>query len=419
MEPPQTPREAEHGFTDAADIDRVPKAAYRDETGRRYEAPEAPAMRFDSIEVYREGRSAPVAPSADMGLLDVLVCTDATLEATGVLILDGTPIAAGDGRYQFELSPGTHRLEVQGLDAASAEFTVAAGEKVHFTTGQSVAVRHQVDFRTHLYRVRDDTDLVPVLSERAANRSGLGCLTALVGTALIVVVGFTAQFAENDILELAAVLAAFVGLAALIGGTIAALRTSMGLHKRAKANRVAVERTKPATGTLAGPAVAFPSAYDAKEWCAGREVRGPLLVFDLFLYRVTRHADGTASYSGDGEALAFANADSVRAWIDGEKVPADWAAWHYPLKPGEHRCRVEYDEAAVEFTFEVADVADLSVIHVPVRVFRIWDDRTQSSADLPPQITHREVKRARSIANKTLSGRTDSNNWVPPRLWLG
>ncbi|MFG3342549.1 hypothetical protein [Glycomyces sp. NPDC048151] len=410
-----------HGFTGPDDIDSTPQAAYRDAAGRRHEAPGAPAMRFDSIPDYREGRSATLAPSAGSGLVDVLVCTAASLDACGILLLDGRPIAAGDGRYQFEIAPGRHRLEVQGYDAASTEFTVAAGETAHFTTGQSVAVRNQVDYRTQLYRVKDATDLIPVLSQRAANQSGIGCLTAVVGILLIVASAVTSQFAESTALEISFAAAVFIGLTALITGTALAFRTTGRLHKRAKANRLTVARVAPAAAPLTGPAVAFPSPYDAKEWSSGRTVRGPLMVFDLYLYRLARRANGTAAYTGTGEDLALAHAAGVRAWIDGTEVPSDWAAWYYPLAAGEHRCRVVYgdDEAELDFAFKVASVADMTVIHVPVRVFRVLDELAGTFTDLRPEIAQWTAKAPQSDVGAFVNAdNKKAADWVPARRWL-
>lgn len=38
-----------------------------------------------------------------LGLLDVFVFTDETADATGVLLLDDRPVAAGDGRCQIKV----------------------------------------------------------------------------------------------------------------------------------------------------------------------------------------------------------------------------------------------------------------------------------------------------------------------------
>jgi hypothetical protein len=407
-----------HGFTGPGDVDPQPHD-YRDADGRRHQAPGAPPLRYDTIADYREGRSAPADPSAGNGLLDVLVCTAETLDAAGVLLVDGAPVAAGDGRYQIDLPPGPHRLEVQGRDGAAAAFTLAPGERVHYTTGQGVAVRHQVEFRTQLYRVRDASEFVPVLTQGAANRSGAGCLTAVVGLAVVIAAAVATQFVDSAAVEIALGVTGLAAAAALIAGTVLALRQSGGLHKRAKANRLPSERVTGATGPLTGPAVAFPSPQDAREWAAGRTVRGPLVVFDLFLYRLARRPDGTVSYTGRGEPLALAHAAGVRCRIDGAEVPADWAAWHYPLAAGTHRCRVEYGggEAACEFAIEVPAVDDMAVVHVPVRVFRIWDEAARAFTDLPPQIAQRTVKRAKGIVGQTYVNNADSDDWVPPRLW--
>ncbi|SDD84602.1 hypothetical protein [Glycomyces harbinensis] len=415
---------AAHGFTGPGDVDPEPNAAYRDANGCRHEAPGAPPMRYASIRDYRKGRSATAEPSAGNGLLDVLVCTAESLDATGVLLLDGVPVAAGDGRYQVDLPPGPHRLGVQGQDGASAEFTLAPGERVHFTTGQGVAVRHQVEFRTQLYRVRDASDFVPVLSQGAASRSGAGCLTAVAGLAVVVGIVIAMQFVDDGgAVGLTLSIIATAAAVALIAGTVVALRQSGGLHKSAKANRLASERVATgAPGPLTGPAVAFPSPQDAREWAAGRRVRGPLVVFDLFLYRLARRADGTVSYTGVGEALALSHAEGIRCLIDGTEVPGDWAAWHYPLAEGEHRFRVEYGAvedggAHCEFDVEVPSVDDMAVVHVPVRVFRVWDEPTRSFTALPPRIAHRVTKRAKGIVGKTYVNNGDPDDWVPPRLW--
>ncbi|MEU5155342.1 hypothetical protein [Glycomyces sp. NPDC021274] len=415
---------SKRGFSAPNNIDAIPEAAYRDAAGRRYETPNAPALQFATIADYREGRTATLSPSAGNGLVDVLVCTVESMDATGVLLLDGVPIAAGDGRYQFEVAPGEHRLEVQGIDASTTEFSINAGATAHFTTGQGCAVRHQVDFRTQLYRVKDASDFVPVLSQKAANRSGAGCLLALAGVLLCVLTAVLAMFVGDDSAASELIgIPALIGVVALVVGFIFGVRTTGALHKRAKANRLPTGRTAPGRhGVLTGQAVAFPSPQDAKDWSAERAVQGPLMVFDLHLFRLTRNADGTAAYTGSGETLALAHAAGVRAWIDDAEVPCDWAAWHYPLAAGEHRCRVVYgdDEAALDFTFTVAAVPDMTVLHVPIRVFRIWDERTGALIGFPPQIAQAVTKVPQSKLGKvanTDNGKADQ--WVPLRFWPG
>jgi hypothetical protein len=381
----------------------APPEAYRDRDGRRCEAPGAPRLRFDTVADYRAGRSATLDPGAGSGLLDVLVCTAATFDRTGVLLLDGVPVAAGDGRYQLEVAPGRHRLDVQGADAASAAFDIGAGERVHFTTGQGVAVRHQVDYRTQLYRVRDAADLLPVLGGRAANASGAGCLLAVVG-ALALLTAVIASAVGAAAVAGPAGIAAFVLLG---GGGLMGFLATRSLHKRAKGNRLAPERTE------AG-ATAYPSPEDAR----GKVSGGPLLVFDLFLYRATRDPDGSIAYSGIGDTLALAHAGPLRTWIDDAEVPCDWAAWHYPLSAGPHRFRVDYaGEASTEFTLDVPGVGDAAVVHVPVRVFRVWDSASEAFEALPAEITHRITKRPKTAVGRTYQNNADPDDWVPPRIW--
>lgn len=395
---------AGRAFRDPQDVDDAPRAAYRDRDGRRHEAPGAPTLRFDSVEDYRAGRSAAADPGPGSGLLDVLVCTAATADRTGVLLLDGAPVAAGDGRYQVEVAPGTHRLDVQGADAASAVFTVAAGERVHFTTGQGVAVRHQVDYRTQLYRVRDASDLLPVLGGRAANVSGAGCLIAVVGAIALAFAMVAVPLSDGGTFGAVAGAIGGVGGLVLIGGAAMGITATRSLHKRAKANRLESARTD-------GGATAYPSAEDARG-----KAQGLLVVYDLFLYRLSRADDGTLAYEGTGEALALAHAGRLRTWIDDAEVPCDWAAWNYPLTPGPHRFRVDYDgEAATEFTVDVPVHGDAAVLHVPVRVFRVWDGT--GFEPLPAQIAHRITKRAKTAVGRVYQNNADPDDWVPPRIW--
>ncbi|GAA1660755.1 hypothetical protein GCM10009830_02310 [Glycomyces endophyticus] len=198
-----------------------------------------------------------------------------------------------------------------------------------------------------------------------------------------------------------------VGGLALIGGVAAGILATRSLHKRAKANRLDPARTE------AG-ATAYPSAEDARGLVDG----GLLLVFDLFLYRLTRNGDGTAAYEGTGAPLALAHAGPLRTWIDGAEVPCDWSAWHHPLAPGPHRFRVDYaGEAATEFTLDVPGRGDAMVVHVPVRVCRVWDPAAGAFEPFAPQLAHRITKRAKTLVGRVYQSNADPDDWVPPRIW--
>ncbi|GAA2168432.1 MULTISPECIES: hypothetical protein [Glycomyces] len=404
-------RVAKHGFTSLDDVDPNPKSAYRDRDGRGYVAPGFLA-RFDPAAAVTKGDSPDLDPSLGKALLDLFVCTDERAEGTGVVLLDGRAVAAGDGRYQAEVEPGRHRLEVQGYDATTTEFEAVAGERVCFTTGQGAAVRHHIEFRTELRRVTGRDGFMPVMSAKAANASGIGCLMSIAALPVIVGAGIAMAFVSGTIAEVALSVVLLLGLAALVAGFTMGVKTTGRLHKRAKATRLESHRV------ATGGAIAFPGPVDAQEWVKERGARGVLLVSDLFLYRLTRTSDG-AEYTGSGEHLAFAHAAGPRVWIDGIEAPADWASWHYPLTPGEHRFAVEYgdSEARHEFTVKVKDVPDLTVVHVPVQVFKLWDADTAAPAELPPRITHSVQREAKSTLAKLNRNESANDVWVPTRYW--
>ncbi|WP_026923449.1 hypothetical protein [Glycomyces arizonensis] len=410
---------AKHGFHAADDVDNAPEFAYRDEAGRRYQADPNLVFEFDSVADYKAGRSTEAHAREGLGLLDVFVCTDAAAAATGVLLLDDRPVAAGDGRYQIEVAPGRHRIEVQGADASSGEFTVAPGERVCYTTGQGVSVRHQPGYRTHLYRARDGSDHLPVLTGAAANAGNLGCLSAVAGLVLIVASAVWMFLVQEGVMVVIAGVLVFLGLAMLVGGMIVGFGTTSRLHRRVRAARVEpVHRS-------AGSALAFPAPEDLRLSRKGTDTTGAAIMFDLFFYRLTRRPDGTAVYSGRQEALALAHAARPRLWIDGAEAPCDWATWFYPLSPGEHRFSVEYGPdpfggATVrhEFAFAVADRGDVAVLHVPVRVFRVWDERSQRLTGLPPQLGHRVSKRSLTAVARADGQDGIGEAWTPSRVWV-
>jgi hypothetical protein len=410
---------AKHGFTSLADVDPFPKSVYRDRDGQSRIAPGFLA-RFDTAEACAKKASPDLQPSAGKALLDLFVCTDPRADGAGVVLLDGTAVASGDGRYQTEVEPGRHRLEVQGADATSTEFTAAAGERVCFTTGQGAAVRHHIEFRTELFRVRGPEGFMPVLSARAANASSVGCLLAVVAVPVIIGAGIAMSFLTGTVVQVVLSVVLLLGLAALVAGFTMGVTTTRRLHKRAKGLRLeSHRRAEPVAGGFTGNATAFPGPEDARAWAEDQRVRGVLLVFDLFLYRLTRLADG-AEYTGTGEYLALAHAAGLRLWIDGAEAPADWASWHYPLAPGEHRFTVEYGdtEARYEFTVNVKDVDDLTVVHVPVQVFRIWDAAAGRPAEsLPPRIAHMVQREAKSALGKLNRNESQIDVWIPTRYW--
>ena len=406
------------GYTSLDDVDAYPKAAYRDRDGRHYEAPGL-ALRFDDVEACRKGRSPLEQPGPGRALLDVFVCTTSRADGTGVLLLDGDPIASGDGRYQVQVEPGRHRLEVQGYDASTTEFDTAAGERVCFTTGHSVAARRQTEYRTELYRVRDPGGFMPLLSAKSANASGIGCLLATAGIPLIAAAAIALNFVSGAAETVVSVLA-LAGVAALVTGSTMGIVTTRRFRKRANEMRMAVERTpQPLPGGFPGQSVAFPSAGDARDWARERQVRGALLVFDLFLYRLTRHPGKPAEYAGTGEALAFAHADGLRLTIDGVAAPCDWASWFYPLAAGEHRFTVEYGngEARHEFSLNIPEPEDVTVVHVPVQVFRLWNAASQTGESLEPRIANNIVRKARSAVGDLNRSVNETDTWIPPRYW--
>jgi hypothetical protein len=410
--------EAKHGFTSLDDVDPYPRAVYRDRDGRTYMAPGFLA-RFDRPEALAKPASPDLEPSAGKALLDLFVCTDQRAGGTGVVLLDGTAVAAGDGRYQVEVEPGRHRVEVQGYDATTTEFDVVAGERVCFTTGQGAAVRHHPEFRTELYRVKGPEGFMPGLSAKAANASGIGCLMSLIAVPVMIGSGIAMSFVSSPVAVAVFSTLMLVGLVALVVGFTMGVATTRGLHKRAKGMRLeSSRRAVPVSGGYIGNAVAFPSPEDARVWAEDRGVRGVLLVFDLFLYRLTRRPDG-AEYTGTGEHLALAHAGGLRLRIDGAEAPADWASWHYPLAAGEHRFTVEYGggEARYEFTVKVRDVEDVTVIHVPVQVFRLWDTASSAPATLPPRIAHLVQHEAKSLLGKLNRNESAREAWIPTRHW--
>ena len=404
------------GYTSHDDVDAYPKAAYRDRDGHHYEAA---TLRFDDAETCRKGRSPQERPGPGRALLDVFVCTNSRADGAGVLLLDGEPIAAGDGRYQVSIEPGRHRLEVQGYDASTTEFDAAAGERACFTTGHSVAVRRQPEYRTELYRIRDSGGFMPVLSARSANTSGIGCLLAVAGIPLIAVAAILASFASGAAETVISAIA-YVGVAALVIGCAMGIVTTRRFHKRANAIRMPVARTpRPLPGGFTGRAVAFPSPGDVRDWDRESRGRGVLLVFDLFLYRLTRHPGKPAEYAGSGEALAFAHADGLRLSIDGAPAPCDWASWLYELEPGEHRFAVEYGdgEARHEFTLQVPEHEDVTVVHVPVQVFRLWNAASRAGESLEPRIAHNKIREARSAIGNRNRPPNETDTWIPTRYW--
>lgn len=409
---------AKHGFTSLDDADAVPKSVYRDRDGRNYIVPGFLA-RFDPVLAFLKKASPNLEPAAGKVLLDLFVCTDERVDGSGVVLLDGTAVASGDGRYQAEIEPGRHRLEVQGYDATTTEFEAAAGERVCFTTGHSAAVRHQIDFRTELYRVTGPEGFLPTLSGKATNASSAGCLMVIGGIPVIVGSGIAASIVSNPVAEAVLSVLALLGLVALVVGFIMGVKTTGRLHKRAKATRLESRRSvAPVAGGFASTAVAFPSAADARDWVKERSARGVLLVFDLFLYRLTRNSNG-AEYTGSGEHLALAHAEGLRLWIDELEAPADWASWHYPLAPGEHRFAVDYGdgEARHEFAVKVKDVDDLTVVHVPVQVFKLWDADAAAPEILPPRIAHSIQREAKSALAKLNRNESARDEWVPTRYW--
>jgi hypothetical protein len=86
---------SKHGFTSVEDIDDAPRAAYRDAAGRRYQVRSDLTIDFASVEDYKAGRSRSMGAHGGSGVLDVLVCTTEAGDGTGVLLVDGEPVAAG------------------------------------------------------------------------------------------------------------------------------------------------------------------------------------------------------------------------------------------------------------------------------------------------------------------------------------
>ncbi|NIK56880.1 hypothetical protein [Kribbella shirazensis] len=408
---------SERGFTSLDDVDPAPMAAYRDADGQHHEAPSGLTLRFSPY----GDRADDLPPSAGTGVLDVFVCTNTTVDGAGLLLVDGVLVAAGDGRYQVELPPGEHRVEVQGADASSAEFTLAPGERVVFSSGHGVAVRSEIEFSTVLYRVEPGSEPVPRLAGEDAKTSTVGCLAALAGLVLLVGGAIAASAVGSAFFEILFGVVAVAGLAGLVGGCIAGFRTTGRLHKRAAASRIQpVYRARPARSVLGGAPVAFPSPFDLRDWARRRRELGVALVFDLFLYRAVK--DPVVAYEGTGKGPALAAAGGLRLWIDGIAAPCDWSVWYYPLAQGRHSFRVEYEgpegeSAGHTFELDVRNPASPAVVHVPVRVFRIWDATAGRHLELPPQIAHRLARRPQQRISKYTNGCRSEDGWSPHRIW--
>lgn len=407
---------SKRGYTSLDDVDPYPRAAYRDRDGRHYSAPGFSA-RYDSSQAFAKKASPDLPSPPTNALVDLFVATNVRSDGAGVLLLDGEAVASGDGRYQFEVEPGRHRLEVQGYDASSTEFEAAPGERVCLTTAHGVSVRRQTDFRTELYRVRGPEGLVL----RSVAGSGMGCLAAILGVLMLGVSGLLMSFFSFGLAaEIVMTVLIGVGFVLIVAGFLTEIRPVRRLHKHAKDLRLdPARRTVPVPGGFGGDAVAFPSPEDAREWARERRVRGVLLVFDLFLYRLTREPGRPAEYSGTGEDLAMAHAEGLRLWIDGAEAPCDWASWHYPLEAGEHVFAVEYGggETRHEFTVKAKDRDDLTVIQVPVQVFRLWNTRSGRGEALEPRIAHKVQREARSEIGKLNRRPGERDEWVPGRYF--
>ncbi|WP_100448894.1 hypothetical protein [Glycomyces xiaoerkulensis] len=399
-------------FQGAWKLDTEPRAAYRDADGRAFAGERPDLIRFEPAVSFRAGESQSVQPPPGHGLLDVLVCTDPACGGTGVLLLDGEVVGAGDGRYQVAVEPGPHRLEVQGADASSTEFTSRTGERVCFTSGHGVSVRHLTGFHTRLYRVTEGSDFLPQINREAARSASVGCLVTIVSLVALLVAAVWAALTGSQVADFAAGTAVLLSAVGLMTGVAMGVRTTHRLHREAESARIAVRRERDPASCLAAAAVGFPSPNDLRRW--GRSVSGAALVFDLMLFRVIRGPDGEVAYTGDASELALSHAGRLRTRIDGVEVPCDWATWHYPLDEGPHRFAIEYGPdglggtARHEFTL---DVRGLSIVYVPVRVFRIWDPVRRELTGREPEITHSLT--ADGVADVT---RLD---WMPTRLWPG
>ncbi|WP_026928507.1 hypothetical protein [Glycomyces tenuis] len=414
------PPVSQHGFATVDDIDDAPAFAYKDDMGRRHQADPEPMIDFDSLDDCKAGRSVRLQPREGRGVLDVFVCTAETADATGVLLLDGKAVAAGDGRYQVELPPGEHTVEVQGADAASSAFTLAEGERVCFTTGQGVAIRNQVEYRTQLYRVEDGAEIMPLLEGQGAKASNIGCLTAVAGVVALVVSVVAVMLAPEGLAQGVATAFVLASTAALVTGVAVGITATRRLHRRAASARVGPVHRVAGDGR----AIAFPSPIDVRDWRRNDGSHGVAIAFDLFLYRVTRRPGGPASYSGANEALALSHASRPRLRIDDAEVPCDWSTWFYRLPVGEHHFVAEYGPDPVdgftarhEFSFEVEDVGDVAVVHLPFRVFRVWDESGRRLTAFRPQIASRVTKEARSLVARSQGDSVPKSDWVPPRIW--
>jgi hypothetical protein len=241
------------------------------------------------------------------------------------------------------------------------------------------------------------------------------------GLLLLVTGAIVASVVDSEFLQILFGAAAVVGAAGLVGGCIAGFRTTGRLHQRATALRVQpVYRTRPAPSVLVGASVAFPSPFDLRDWAHRRRELGVALVFDLFLYRAVKH--GVVAYEGTGPGPALAAAGGLWLWIDGIATPCDWSVWHYPLPQGRHTFRVAYEGPegeSAEHTFEldVRNPASPAVVHVAVRVFRIWDPAAGRHLMLPPQIAHRLARRPQQRISKYSNGHRTEDGWSPHRIW--
>ncbi|GAB3219986.1 hypothetical protein GCM10027447_03780 [Glycomyces halotolerans] len=290
---------------------------------------------------------------------------------------------------------------MQGADASSAEFTIDPGERARFTSAHGVAVRHQPGFHTRLYQVSGASDFLPTVTRDAARSASLGCLVTVVGLVTVIVGAVWAALTGSQTAEIMAATAVLLAAVGLMTGVVMGVRTAQRVQRRVEASRIGVERRRT-------NALAFASPYYLRRLDSGST--GAALVFDLFLYRVERRDDGSVAYTGEDEELPLAHAGPVRLWIDDVEAPCDWSTWFYPLDEGRHSFRVQYGPdrfgETAHHRFALV-VQGLSVVHVPVRVFRIAAGGTVSS--LPPQVSHRI----------TLVGAFDRrhDDWLPSRMW--
>jgi hypothetical protein len=366
---------------------------------------------------FHEGRSPTVGPGPDRGMLDILLSTRGSGDGAGVLLIDGDLVAAGDGRYQVEIEPGRHIVEVQGREAAQAAITIVPGERVCLTTDQSGDLVATDRHTSPIARI-DRLERLRMPESRGKTlrrRSGI----ALLLLALLVYFGgivyghatspevaagsalrrftFTPEgnrlFWSSCCLAIAVVVPAVV----LIGWDRVNHRKAIADHLDADLGR---DEHCDVPGS--GPAVHIADGVHHRKYMPPG-ASGVLVKYALQAHRVAadRQRESVPDWSGDSPALSASYVEPPRANIDGVPVPCSWGTWFYALPPGGHRIAVRVSGAynsqvgevaysgepdmvrETTVTVEPGQVVDLRVL---ADVYRVWRPGEQLVESFTPRL---------------------------------